>query len=255
MTKNTTNHTAKKTKKNSSADETATATTKKAPLTYLILGVGRSDPGNYIECLRACQESLGTIPVLHYAVEEALWPHNDDPSSSSPPMTTQQCLQTVQRIMEHCRIDLLLLDDKKRTILSLLVMKKQQQPLSSAGHSQIMEETVGYIVKYLLQRCPELALVRDKRKRLPLHLACDVGWTWTKRKENEDDDDDGIGSQSSSYIEQKHPQVLQQVVQANPLALEVMDPKVKIYPFALATDLTTIYNLLQYQPGVLAAYR
>jgi len=221
--------------------DTPTSITK-APLTYLVQGVGRSDPGNSIECIQACRDSLGNISVLHYAVEEALWPDGDQ----APPMTTQQCLQTVQRIMDHWQIDLFSLDDKKRTILSLLIMKQ-----SMAAGNTIIDESIRAILEHILMRCPELAFVRDKRKRLPLHLGCEVGWLWTNQMENDEDNP----PRSSSINERKHQEVLEQLVQANPLALVQMDPKAKLYPFALATDLTTIYNLLRYQPGVLAAYR
>jgi hypothetical protein len=239
MTKNTTNARTKQRSDSSFGAETKT----KAPFTWLVLGVGRSDPGNSIECIQACRDILGDIPVLHYAIDEALWPENTDTDSQhSPPTTTKQCLQTVRRIMDHWQVDMLSLDDKKRTVVSLLVLK---QPVSASN--TLIEESIQVVLKYILSQCPELAFVRDKRKRLPLHLACEAGWRWTK---NETENLDANSLQSSNASEQ-HPEILEQLVQANPSALEIMDPKLRVFPFALATDLPTIYNLLRYQPGVL----
>jgi len=222
--------------------KSSNGTTNKAPLTYLVQGVGRSDPANSMECIGVCQNMLGSIPVLHYALEEALWPI-DDPS---PSLTTSQCLQAVRRIIDHWQIALQSLDDKKRTILSLLIMK---QPMSIGD--AIVEETLRVIIEHILMRCPKLAFVRDKRRRLPLHLACEAGWVWINKKA----EDDNKAPVTPSINDRNHEEVLGQIVQANPLALEEIDPKVKLYPFAIATDTTTIYNLLRYQPGVLAAYR
>lgn len=206
--------------------------TTKAPLAMLILGVGRSDPGNSIECVQACQDILGTFPVLHYTIEEALWPS----TTVTPSVSTQQCLQTVRRIIDHWQIDLLSLDDKKRSIVSLLIMK---QPL--ATRDPLVEQSIRAVLEEILTQCPDAALARDRRKRLPLHLACEADWHWHNPK-----------TQIYSNEGEHSPEVLAQLVHAHPSALEMMDPKCKVYPFALATtDLTTIYHLLRYQPGIL----
>lgn len=214
----------------------------KAPLTCLVLGVGRSDPGNSIECIQACQDILGTVPVLHYSIGEALWPDCLIPADScEPPLSTKHCLQTVKRIIDHLQVDLLSIDDKKRTVVSLLIMN---HPV--AQHSDIVEQSLQAVFWCILSQCPDLAGVRDRRKRLPLHLAVEAGWRWNEKENKEEE----CGSSPPPSNEQQQ-QVLAQLVQANPSALEVIDPKFKVYPFALATDLTTIYNLLRYQPGVL----
>lgn len=193
----------------------------KAPLASLVLGVGRSDSGNSIACVQTCLDILGNFPLLHYSMDEVLWP-----DGKVPPLTTKQCLQTVTRIVDRFQIDLLSLDDKKRSVTSLLIAK---QPLA-ALHPERAQESIRVVLQFVLSRCPDAATARDRRKRLPLHLACEAGWQW---------------NQTGSSQE-----VLAQLVRANPSALEEMDPKAKVFPCALATDLTTIYNLLRYQPGV-----
>ena len=221
--------------KSSSSSQENTTTSRKAPLTMLILGVGRSDPGNSIECVQACQDMLGTFPVLHYAIEEALWPDTTTTQSAFAAVVSgQRPLQTISRIIDHWKIDLLSLDDKKRSIVSLLIMK---QPVAS--RVPLVEPSIRAVFEEVLTQCPDAAFARDKRKRLPLHLACEAGWHWHNPQ------------QERQQGEKHSREVLAQLVHANPSALEVMDPKFKVYPFALATDLTTIYNLLRYQPGVL----
>jgi hypothetical protein len=205
----------------------------KAPLTCLVLGVGRSDPGNSIECIQACCDTLGTFPILHYTLEEALWSESDQIEDARESLSTVQCLHTVSRVIDHFQVDLLSLDDKKRTILSLLIMK---QPV--AAQSADVEHSIRAVLEYILSRCPDLAAVRDKRKRLPLHLAAESGWRWNEEES-----------------ELSKPEFLAQLVQANPSALEVIDPKLKVFPFALATDLTTIFRLLRYQPAVVIGCR
>eukprot|EP00545_Synedropsis_sp_CCMP1620_P000792 CAMPEP_0119004164 /NCGR_PEP_ID=MMETSP1176-20130426/989_1 /TAXON_ID=265551 /ORGANISM="Synedropsis recta cf, Strain CCMP1620" /LENGTH=546 /DNA_ID=CAMNT_0006955843 /DNA_START=152 /DNA_END=1788 /DNA_ORIENTATION=+ len=223
-----------------------------APLTCLILGVGRSDPGNSIECIQACLDILRTVPLLHHTIEEALWPNSSSIHSDSCEQTslsTKQCLQTVKRIIDHWQVDLLSFDDKKRTVVSLLITK---HPV--AQHSVVVERSIQAVLEYILSQCPGLAGVRDRRKRLPLHLAVEAGWRWGwNEKENEEEECES--SSSNATQQQQQQQVLAQLVQANPSAVEVIDPKFKVYPFALATDLTTIYNLLRYQPGVLVGCR
>jgi hypothetical protein len=116
-----------------------------------------------------------------------------------------------------------------------------KQPV--AAHSVEVEHSIRVVLEYILSRCPDLAAVRDKRKRLPLHLALEGGWRWNEKNGEEEE------SESSK------PELLAQLVQANPSALELMDPKLKLYPFALSKDLITIYHLLRYQPGVFVGCR
>jgi len=204
----------------------------KAPLACLVLGVGRSDPGNSIECIQACHNILGNFPLLHYAIDEVLWP--DGGNSVSPSFNTRQCLQTVTRIVDHWQVDLLSLDDEKRRVTSLLIAK---QPLASRYSGQV-EKSIRAVLGFVMARSPRAAAARDRRKRLPLHLACEAGWEWNEDIETGYDNE----------------QLLAQLVRANPSALEEIDPKLKVFPCALATDLTTIYNLLRFQPGIVCRY-
>ena len=198
----------------------------KAPMACLVLGLGRSDPGNSIECIQTCCDILGNLSLLHYAIDEALWPDGGD--SVAPPFNAKQCLKTVTCIIDHWQVDLLSLDDKKRSITSLLIAKG-----SLASRYPEVEKSIRVVLEYVMARSPGVAAARDRRKRLPLHLACEAGWQW-----NEDEE---TGSEQ---------ELLAQIVRANPSALEELDPKFKVFPCALATDFTTIYSLLRFQPGV-----
>jgi hypothetical protein len=197
----------------------------KAPLTCLILGVGKMDAGNSIACLQTCWEILGNFPILHYTIDKVLWVGG---IAALDAKHVKQCLQTVTRMVDQLHIDLLSLDDKRRSLLSALIM---QQP--AIMHSKSFRG----VFEYILSECPDLAFTRDRQQRLPLHLACEQGCFWN---EEEPENETNLG-------------ILAQLVQAYPSALEVVDPKSKLYPCALAHDVNTIYNLLRYQPGVLCA--
>ena len=190
------------------------------PLALLVRGLGRMDAGNAFDCVDVCMEYIPDLPIIHYAIETLLLLEEED-------STPKTCLQAVRRIMERFQVDLCALDYSKRSVLSILISVITS---SDTVASSIQKEEGIAVMEYLLSECPQIVLVRDSKRRLSLHVACEQGLKW----------DQGLRS----------------LLHANNsmCTLKEIDPKTNLLPFALSatassSDLGTIYNLLRYDPS------
>jgi hypothetical protein len=129
------------------------------------------------------------------------------------------CLSTLERSASNLDVCFAAVDDHGKTVMSLLLAKIGLSPSKQALD----------VLNYILFE-QDGAIYRDGKGRLPLHMACERGMRWSG----------GV----------------KQVVDANIFALEEVDNKIGLLPFALAAtsracDLNTVYQLLRYNPGII----
>lgn len=179
------------------------------PLRHLVLGLGSSDCDNSFSCLMVVMMFVENLHILHIIVEK-MWDILAEESA---------CLRTVTRVVQRLNVNLSGVDHHGKTVMSHLITK-----MVSSQSEQTLE-----VMDYILQNS-NVAYVRDGRKKLPLHIACESGLRW----------DYGLRT----------------IVNANMIALEELDQKAKILPFVLAATtsshhLDEVYNLLRCNPGVI----
>ena len=187
------------------------------PIGHLVMGLAIMDSyNNAFDCVRIIMGMVENLHILPMVIDkDQMWDHL---------VREKVCLQTVKRIVEWLNVDVSSeTDDHGRTVLSLLISKM------SSYTSEELSESIQ-VLEYILSNCDDVANLRDGKKRLPLHVACDCGLRW----------DFGM----------------KQIVNANIFALEEVDSKSTLLPFALAAtstccDLNTIYQLLRYNPIVI----
>ena len=130
------------------------------------------------------------------------------------------CLNTLTRIASNLEgICFSAVDDHGKTVMSLLISKMRLTPSKQAID----------VLNYMLME-QNGATSRDGKGRLPLHVSCERGILWS----------DGV----------------KEIVDANISALEEVDNKIGLLPFALSAtsrlcDLNTVYQLFRYNPGMI----
>lgn len=187
-----------------------------SPLGHLLIGLGSMDPNNAKLCLQVCLDIAGDLPLLHYTIDK-LW---------NPLVERKKCKRTLARIEEYFELNLSATDRGK----SVLVLAIEKLSTIRTRSSNDRAEARA-VLNHILTNAPDLISRLNRKRRLPLHLACEHCISWH----------DG----------------LEHIVRANVSALHVPHPKSDLLPFAVLAcseninDLDSIYQILRFNPGVM----
>jgi hypothetical protein len=188
-----------------------------SPLGYLLLNVGDRDSQNVWSCIRICIDFFEELHVFHLMVGR-MFDHL---------VSKSNCMRIVEQIINRLDIDLCALDQDGEAVVGILVMNMAQCKDKHKG--AISRKILQHVLSYS-RSDQNPAEIRDGQRRLPIHLACEVGLSWSL----------GLGS----------------IIGSNIFALEEHDPLTNLMPFALAAtnakvDVNTVYEMIRCNPSVI----
>jgi len=202
---------------------------KKTPLHNLCRLLNNETEGA-LQKLLLCNEMCGNnLPIAHTAIKSGVQP------------------RYVQRLMNVLNIEITtsLKDEYNRSLFQVaidtaLLYNSNEDSNYGKGLIQMLalspctiknqkcDTNFGAMKQQTTKTTVSFACFTDDTNRLPLHYACEKGLSWSRG--------------------------LEDVVNANHVALEIVDTKTQLYPFMLACnsdDLNSVYELLRRSPNVI----